>query len=132
MQYNFVILHPKNQRNKMQDINFDNIHRFGSLIAQAARIAIVTHMRPDGDAMGSSTAMYHFLSMLGKKEHKIIIPDPYPAYLDFITSEIPAGAICAHSTAKAQAESALAQSDLIICLDFNAFHRTDTMAPALE
>ena len=132
MQYNFVILHPKNQRNKMQDINFDNIHRFGSLIAQTARIAIVTHMRPDGDAMGSSTAMYHFLSMLGKKEHKIIIPDPYPAYLDFITSEIPAGAICAHSTDKAQAESALAQSDLIICLDFNAFHRTDAMAPALE
>ena len=132
MQYNFVILHPKNQRNKMQDINFDNIHKFGSLIAQAAGIAIVTHMRPDGDAMGSCTAMYHFLSMLGKKEHKIIIPDPYPAYLDFITSEIPAGAICAHSTDKAEAENALTRSDLIICLDFNAFHRTDAMAPALE
>ena len=116
----------------MQDINHDNIHRFNSLICQSDRISIVTHMRPDGDAMGSGTAMYHFLSMLGKKEHRIIVPDPYPAYLDFITSEIPSESISAHSANKQEAEEALANSDLIICLDFNAFHRTDAMAAALE
>ena len=116
----------------MQDINYDNIHRFNSLIHAADRISIVTHMRPDGDAIGSSAAMYHFLSLLGKKGHRIIIPDPAPAHLGFITSGIPSGFIYAHSTDKTEAEQAIADSDLIICLDFNAFHRTDTMASALE
>lgn len=115
----------------MQDINCGNITGFASLISRSERITIVTHMRPDGDAMGSSTAMYHFLSMLGKKNHRIIIPDPFPSYLDFLTSGIPSGAIAAHSGDRTGAEEALAGSDLIICLDFNAFHRTDTLADAL-
>ena len=52
-------MHPKNQRNKMQDINYDNIHRFNSLIHAADRISIVTHMRPDGDAI-PDTVPSHF------------------------------------------------------------------------
>ena len=115
----------------MQDINYDNIHRFNSLIHAADRISIVTHMRPDGDAIGSSAAMYHFLSLLGKKGHRIIIPDPAPAHLGFITSGIPSGFIYAHSTDKTEAEQAIADSDLIICLDFNAFHRTDGLEKPL-
>ena len=116
----------------MQDINFDNIHRFNSLISQADRISIVTHMRPDGDAMGSSTAMYHFLSMLGKKGHRIILPDSYPAFLDFVVSGIPEETTLTYETDGAEAETAITGSDLIICLDFNTFHRADKLAGALE
>lgn len=116
----------------MQDINCDNIKVFGALITDADRISIVTHMRPDGDAMGSSTAMYSFLAMLGKKGHRIVIPDPFPAYMDFLTCGLPSDAVVAHSTDKAGAEAAIACSDLIICLDFNAFQRTDTLAGALD
>ena len=45
----------------MQDIHSDIINRLESLISQARRIAIVTHMKPDGDAMGSSIALYHYI-----------------------------------------------------------------------
>ena len=116
----------------MQDINCDNIKVFGALITDADRISIVTHMRPDGDAMGSSTAMYSFLAMLGKKGHRIVIPDPFPAYMDFLTCGLPSDAVIAHSIDKTGAEAAIAESDLIICLDFNAFQRTDALAGALE
>lgn len=116
----------------MQDINYDNIERFNSLISQADKISIVTHMKPDGDAMGSSVAMYHFLKMLGKNDITVVLPDPYPAFLDFVTAGTPSGSIVAHSDDKAEAEMSISESDLIICLDFNAFHRTDTLAEALE
>lgn len=116
----------------MQDINYDNIHRFDSLISKADKISIVTHMKPDGDAMGSSIAMYHFLNMLGKEDITVVLPDPYPAFLDFVTAGTPSGAIVAHSTDRAGAERAIAGSDLIICLDFNAFQRTDTLAEVLK
>ena len=116
----------------MQDINYDNIHKFGSLISEADKISIVTHMKPDGDAMGSSIAMYHFLKMLGKEDISIVLPDPYPAFLDFVTEGTPSEAIVANSVNTAEAEKAIAGSDLIICLDFNAFQRTDTLAEALE
>ena len=50
----------------MQDINSSNIQKLESMISQARKIAVVTHQKPDGDAMGSCTALYHFLSLCGK------------------------------------------------------------------
>ena len=42
-------------------------------INQAETIVILTHENPDGDAMGSSLAMYHALKAYGKNPD-IIIP----------------------------------------------------------
>lgn len=115
----------------MQDININDIQRFESLIEQADDISIVTHMKPDGDAMGSCVAMYHFLTMLKNKRHRIILENPAPSYLDFLREGINPEDILIHETDKEAAEDALLRSDLIICLDFNAFHRTDTLEVTL-
>ena len=114
----------------MKDINSDNIQRFEEIIAQAERISIVTHMKPDGDAMGSSAAMYHFLKSQGKNP-KIILNDPYPAYLSFLTPSEVAEDIVICTENPEEAGSAITSSDLLICLDFNAFHRTDRLDPFL-
>lgn len=117
----------------MQNIDINDIQRLDSLISQADRISVVTHMKPDGDAMGSSAAMYHFLTMLNKSGHKIILENPAPSYLDFLKEGISPEDILVHEkeTDKEASEEAISTSDLIICLDFNAFHRTDTLAGPL-
>ena len=101
-----------------------------SMILNAENICIVTHMKPDGDAMGSSTALYHYLMKLGKTS-KIVINDPYPSYLSFLISEDLGRNIITYESQPSHATDAISGSDLIICLDFNAFHRTDRLEEAL-
>lgn len=52
-------------------------------IKKAKSIVILTHENPDGDAVGSSLAMYEALKQLGKEEVDIIIPE-YPRTYRFL------------------------------------------------
>lgn len=115
----------------MQDIHSDNINRLEKLISQARRVAIVTHMKPDGDAMGSSIALYQFIGMHDGQTVKIVLNDRYPDYLGFLAEGIPASDIIVHQERPVEAETAIKDSDLVICLDFNAFHRADKLEQAL-
>ncbi len=115
----------------MKDINSGNICTFERMTGEAERICIVTHMKPDGDAMGSSIAMYHYLRNLGKSP-KIILNDPYPSYLSFLVSEDMSDDIIIYEGRPAEACAAIKESDLAICLDFNAFHRTDHLEAPLS
>ena len=115
----------------MEDINSFNIDRFEKMIDGARRIAIVTHMKPDGDAIGSCTALYHYLKACGKSGVKIILNDRHPAYLDFLADSIPTSDLIISAELPQEAHILLRDSDLIFCLDFNAFHRTDSLEQAL-
>ena len=116
----------------MTELNITDIRRFESLIQKASDCVIVTHMKPDGDAMGSSIAMYHFLKSAGKENVKIVLPDPYPGHLGFLVSEDTAKDILTHQESPGEAAAAIKAGDLIICLDFNAFHRTDGLEDPLK
>ena len=115
----------------MKDITSHNIDRFVSLIESAQSIAIVGHMKPDGDALGSCVAMYHYLAMYGKENVKIVLPNRTQGYLDFIIDKDSAKNILIHEDRPKVSEDAILASDLIICLDFNAFHRTDRLEKVL-
>lgn len=115
----------------MRDICPVNIGKFETMSERADKIAIVTHMHPDGDAMGSCIALLHFLKS-GGKETRIVINDSYPSYLSFLVTEDIKDNIIIHEETPAAAEDAIASSDLVICLDFNAFHRTDRLENALS
>ena len=52
------------------------------------RILVTTHARPDGDALGSCTAMAELLEKLGKKP-EIITPTPYSPKYDFMCTNRP-------------------------------------------
>ena len=114
----------------MRDINSDNIYKLEGMIEGAESICIATHMKPDGDAMGSSIAMYHFIKKYGKTP-KIVLNDPYPTYLSFLVSADMSEDIAIYAENPEKTCTAIAKSDLIICLDFNAFHRTDNLETPL-
>ena len=115
----------------MKDITSQNIQTLVSLIEESERIVIVGHMKPDGDALGSCLGMYHYLSLYGKENRKIILPHRTQFHLNFLIDKESRKDILIHEDKTAAAEKAIKESDLIICLDFNAFHRTDTLEGAL-
>ncbi len=115
----------------MEDISSVDIKTLESMIADSERICITTHMKPDGDAIGSCTALYHYLVMCGKSDVKIILNDRHPAYLNFLTASLPGNALVISQEKPSEADSCIRECDLIFCLDFNAFHRTDGLEKAL-
>ncbi len=99
-----------------------------TLLDEAQRITIVSHMSPDGDAVGSSLAMWHFLRAAGK-EVQTILPNYFPAYLAWLdgASEI---LICEADHKAVQ--KAITEADLVVCLDFNNRKRVNGVKPFLE
>lgn len=117
----------------MKDITSLNIIRFVETISASERPVIVTHAKPDGDAIGSTTAMLHFLTQkYGKGNAKLILNDDCPRYLGFIKSLIPSDLLIIRDGNIGKANEAISDSDLIICLDFNAFHRTGGLEAAIS
>ncbi|TSC56081.1 MAG: phosphoesterase RecJ domain-containing protein [Parcubacteria group bacterium Gr01-1014_18] len=53
-------------------------------IENAVHILLVTHQKPDGDALGSVLALSHFLESKGKR-HKIFCRTPYGNQFDFLS-----------------------------------------------
>ena len=112
----------------MKDITTHNIAALADLIANAERPVIVTHAKPDGDALGSTSAMLHFLiNIFGKTDAKLILNDDCPGYLGFIKESIPHNALIIREENKTKALEEIERADLVICLDFHAFHRTGAL-----
>ena len=57
-----------------------------ALINEAANCVIIPHKNPDGDALGSSLALNHFLSYKGLNS-LVISPSEYPDFLKWMPGE---------------------------------------------
>ena len=55
-----------------------------SLILNTERALILMHVRPDGDTVGSASALYRIFESLGKEAY-LACPDPIPDRLAFLT-----------------------------------------------
>ena len=55
-------------------------------ISQAQHIALATHLKPDGDAIGSTLGMAEFLKSIGKK-CSVILPDGIPELYELMPYE---------------------------------------------
>lgn len=92
-------------------------------INKADRIVIVSHKGPDGDAVGSSLGLYHFLYSQ-EKETTVILPDSIPEYLNILPSS---KEIMIFEGNENQCTEIIEQCDLIFCLDFNNLSRIGKM-----
>lgn len=54
------------------------------LVDSADTILIVTHLRPDGDALGSALGLYHSLAAMGKRPPAVLCQDPAPEIYQFL------------------------------------------------
>ena len=106
----------------------DNVSRSYKLIEAAERIVILTHLSPDGDAVGSSLGLYHFLKEIGK-EPVVIVPNRFPGFLNWMSG---AADIVVLEEKHKEVQGLITEADLLICVDFNDLKRIDGAKPFVE
>lgn len=96
-------------------------------LEKAHKIVFTAHKGPDGDACGSTLAMYYFFKQLGK-DVSVVLPNPVPNYL----SKIPGSNLVINFEFQEKlATQTLQDADLIFCLDYNNPSRVGQMEEAL-
>lgn len=108
---------------KIQDIQAIQL-----LLATPKKIAIIPHRGPDGDAMGSTLALYHFL-LKNKHQPVVVSPNEFPDFLAWMPGS---ETIKIFEKDKQNCTKILEEADLIFTLDFNALHRTGDMEQVLS
>ena len=104
----------------------DKIQAFRQLLQCARKVTVAGHTHPDGDALGSTSALALYLQQEGKDVAVTFSDTPAP-YLQFI---LPAGVnFYFQDRDPEKAAAHIEASDLIILLDCNGFSRTEGLEP---
>jgi len=98
------------------------------LISQQKSIVITTHRGPDGDAMGSSLALYNLLINLGHNVN-VITPNDYASFLNWIAGN---DAVTEFEGNEAKAIKIVSKADIIFMLDFNTIDRLDKFSSTVS
>ncbi len=109
-------------------IEQSKIDHFAKWMERADKIVIVAHVAPDGDAIGSSLGLWHFLNTQDK-DATVIVPNAFPDFLRWMPGSKD---ILLYDRYKEFADKLIAEADVICCLDFNAISRIDAMADAVS
>ena len=85
------------------------------------------HLKPDGDAMGSSLGLYNFLIQLG---HDVVVISPtnWPKFLSWMPG---ADDVLDYERNKEAADQLILEAEWVFCLDFNVLSRTKNMEAVL-
>ena len=106
----------------------EEVKKVLDLLQPQKKIVITTHANPDGDAMGSSLALFHYLKLKGF-DPTVIVPTPYPDFLAWLPGN---ENVLIHQKKQEQCNKIIAESSVIFCLDFNALPRTGDMEKPLH
>ena len=103
------------------------IDKVETYFEKAENLVIVSHVSPDGDAIGSSLGLFHFLTGMGKNVH-VIVPNAFPDFLRWMNG---AKDIIRYDKYAEFADKLIAEADVVCCLDFNALSRIDAMGKSV-
>ena len=103
------------------------ISEIKTLLKSPKKVVIVPHKNPDGDAMGSTLGLYHYLKMFNHNAI-VIAPNDYPEFLKWLPGD---ESVLKYDSDKTKADQLILSSDIIFTLDFNALNRTGDMEGVL-
>ncbi|MDE6010912.1 MAG: DHH family phosphoesterase [Muribaculaceae bacterium] len=106
-------------------LNTTMTDRFRAWIDESERIVLTCHVRPDGDAIGSTLGLLHLLQTLGKRA-TVVVPDQPPRSLSFLPGFKEISIYTRHED---YCRRVIGEADLIVCCDFNQPSRQDALAP---
>ena len=109
------------------EIDAGKISAIKEYISQGENFVVLAHVNPDGDAIGSSTALAHYLRSINKRV-SVIVPNAFPAFLQWLPA---ANEIKTYDDNKEECDALLSAADVIFCLDFNSFSRIGAMGEAV-
>jgi phosphoesterase RecJ-like protein len=90
-----------------------------NLFSTSLNIVLISHINPDGDAIGSQLALYHFLRS-HDKDVSMIVPNYLQEFLKWMTG---ADQIEIYIRNRKKCRKIIEQADLIVLLDFNHSNR---------
>jgi phosphoesterase RecJ-like protein len=93
------------------------------LIRVPQNVAILSHRNPDGDAIGSSLAMKHYLEQYGHTVH-VVFPSEFPKEFEALPGS---SDILIWDIHTEESKQVLSQKNLFFYLDFNALSRIDRL-----
>lgn len=96
-----------------------SISAIEKIISESNRFVLLSHKNPDGDALGSSLALYHYLRACGK-DAVVVLPNAFPDFLAWLPA---AENIVLYENNPEKAKEVIEQADAFFCLDFNALNR---------
>ena len=96
-------------------------------LSEARNIVIVPHKGPDGDAIGSSLGLMHFLKNKGH-DVDVIAPNDYPKFLKWLPGN---EEVMIYEKDKANADQLIENADIVFALDFNHLNRSGDMQEVL-
>ena len=101
-----------------------NIQEFKQYLQNPRKTVILTHFKPDADALGSSLGLARYLK---KKGHPVtvITPSDYPDFISWMSGN---KEVFIYSKEKSdKAANLISQADLIFCLDFSSLNRINDL-----
>lgn len=97
----------------------------GEALAGAARVALTTHVNPDGDGLGSEVALAHLLRAAGR-DVVVVNPTPTPRRFEFLFRDLPG------VDQSGDAVKQLRRADLICVLDIADTGRLGNLGQAVR
>jgi bifunctional oligoribonuclease and PAP phosphatase NrnA len=106
-----------------------NILDFKAFLSAPRKVLIITHFKPDADALGSSLG---FSGYLKKKGHRatVITPSDYPDFLSWMPGN--SDVIIFTKDKIKELDRQIGESDLICCLDFSSLKRINELGEMVE
>lgn len=101
-----------------------DLSEFRIWMTWADRYVILTHMGPDGDAVGSSLALCRYLRGKGKQA-VVLVPDSAPGFLKWLPG---ADDIRVYADDPDSSDDLVYKADVLCCLDFNVVGRIGRIA----
>lgn len=109
-------------------LNAESVTKFKKLLDKSEKVILTCHVRPDGDAMGSTLGLYHLLRSMGK-EANVVIPDRLPRSLMFMPGSRD---VVVNTQYEEMASTLIKSADLIIMCDFNTHSREGNLADTVK
>tara|TARA_R110002167_G_scaffold58047_4_gene164788 strand:+ start:99 stop:1211 length:1113 start_codon:yes stop_codon:yes gene_type:complete len=109
-------------------MNFELQQAVRKLLSEPQKIVIIPHKNPDGDAIGSTLGLWHYLILKGHQA-TVVVPNDYPKFLKWMPGN---EQILNFERQNTQAREKLTEADIIFTLDFNHLGRTGQMESILE
>lgn len=110
----------------------EKLPAFKTFMSQPRRAVIVTHFKPDADALGSSLGLGAYLS---KKGHavQVITPSDYPGFLAWMPGNNQVIALAKDKPeTELKAREAIATAEVLFCLDFSSLRRTEDLEDSIR
>ena len=112
----------------MSDFKTLTIQELSRAIEVSNKIVLIPHKNPDGDAIGSTLGLCHYLKEKNK-DCAIVVNDSVPDFLDFLPEVQQIKVFEAHQQ---QSIDLIIGADLLFCMDYSQLYRSGDLQTYIE